>query len=176
MPISFVHSRLTDGVPLDGDGIWFSRREEGSLFLDAEEARRYSGVVVELMKRYVPREDLSRRSVESFLQRALFDSLDLRSRSAQSFDERLGIALGQLLALLMGPSDKYACWVPVEGLTLDRAGANFGGIRFIKFGRHQVRQLTARGFCLRRSFTRSTRGSLEMPRTDLLTMICGGNG
>jgi hypothetical protein len=142
--IRLVRSRLTDGVPLPGDGIWFSRRDEGSLFLDVEEARRYSDVVTELMKRYVPLEDLSRRSVESFLQRALFASLDLRSRSTRSFDERLAAALTQLLALLKAPSEKYACWVPVEGLKLDRAGATFGGIKFVKFGRHQLGQLTAR--------------------------------
>jgi hypothetical protein len=39
--IRLVHSRLTDVVPLHDDGIWFSRRDDGSLFLNAEEARDY---------------------------------------------------------------------------------------------------------------------------------------
>ena len=142
--IRLVQSRLTHGVPMRDDGIWFSRRDDGSLFLDAEEARDYSSVVTQLMKRYVTMEDLSRRSVESLLQRALFTSLDLRSRSTQSFDERLATALDELLAVLMTPSETYACWVPVEELKLDQAGATFGGIRFVKFGRHQLRQLTRR--------------------------------
>lgn len=140
--IRLVRSRLSDGAPLHQDGIWLSRRDEGSLFLDAEETRAYSGVVTELMTKYVPREDLSRRSVERFLQGALFESLDLRSRSTRDFDERLRTAVGQLLGLLRAPSEKFTCWVPVEGLKLDQAGAQFGGIRFVKFGRHQLRRLT----------------------------------
>jgi Apea-like HEPN len=142
--IRLVHSRLSGSAPLHQDGIWFSRRDEGSLFLDAEEAKAYSGVVTELMKGYVPHEDLSRRSVERFLQGALFESLDLRSRSTRSFDERLRKAVDQLLVLLQAPSDKFMCWVPVEGLKLDQAGAHFGSVRFVKFGRHQLRQLTRR--------------------------------
>jgi hypothetical protein len=142
--IRLVHSRLTAGVSLQDDGIWFSRRDDGSLFLDPEEARNYSHVVTELMKRYVPSDDLSRRSVESFLQRALFSSLDLRSRSTKSFQEKLAAALDELLAVLKTPSEDYVCWVPVDGLRLDHAGATFGGIRFVQFGRHQLRQLTGR--------------------------------
>jgi hypothetical protein len=37
--IRLVHSQLTEGVPLHDDGIWFSRRADGSLFLDAQEAK-----------------------------------------------------------------------------------------------------------------------------------------
>ena len=120
--------------------MWFSRRDEGSLFLDAEETSAYSRVVNELLKQHVPREDLSRRSVEAFLQEALFGSLDLQSRSSSSFEERLRAALDRLLALLKAPSEVFRCWVPVEGLDLDKFAPRFGGIRFVKFGRHQVRQ------------------------------------
>ena len=44
LPISsvwFSPDSPMHGVPLRHDGIWFSRRDDGSLFLDAEEARDY---------------------------------------------------------------------------------------------------------------------------------------
>src|SRR5207253_5012017 len=89
-----------------------------------------------------PAEDLSRRSVEGFLQDALFAALDIQSRSSVSFDERLRSVLDHLLTLLKAPAQKYRCWIPVDGLALDVRSARFGDVRFARFGRHQLRWLT----------------------------------
>ncbi len=139
--IQLVRSRLSAGEPVHDEGMWFSRRDEGSLFLDAEETSAYSYVVTELERQHVPREDLSRRSVEAFLQEALFAALDLQSRSSLPFDERLSAALDRLLTKLKAPSKVFRCWVPVEGLDLDKSAPRFGGITFVKFGRYQLLQL-----------------------------------
>ena len=126
-------------------GIWFSRRDDGSLFLDEEETATYTGIVDELMKEFVPREDLTRRSVESFLQDALFSSLDIRKkRTAQTFDERLTETVKKLGAVLSAPSELFRCWLPVNGLSIGRAHASFGGVGFVRFGETQLRQITRR--------------------------------
>jgi hypothetical protein len=144
-----IHSDLS-GQPEPDDGIWFSRTDEGSVFLDAERAAVYSRVVTELMKTYAPREDLSRRTVEGFLQEAVFDALDIHSRSTSSFDERLRAALDKLVTRLRAPSEVYRCWVPIEGLKLDRRAARFGPVAFAKFGPCQLRELTQRNPAKRR--------------------------
>jgi hypothetical protein len=143
---AFIRSIHSDrsGQPAPDNGIWFSRRDEGSVFLDAERAVVYSRVVTELMKKYAPREDVSRRTVEGFLQEAVFEALDIQSRSTSSFDDRLRAALDKLLARLRAPSEVYRCWVPIEGLKLDRRAARFGPVTFAKFGPRQLRELTQR--------------------------------
>ena len=139
--IKFVHSRLTPGSS-SGDGIWFSRRDEGSLFLDREERAAYSALITALMKKYVPQDDLSRRSVETFVQDALFASLDLRERRKNTLDERIDAELQTLLKRLKAPSQPFRCWIAVDGL--DRAGlpARFSDVRFVTFARPHLRELT----------------------------------
>ena len=82
--------------------------------------------------------------MEDFLQAALFASVDLRSRRASPFDRRLLVALNGLLTQLKAATDVFRCWVPVEGLKIDRPSARFGGVAFVKFGRHQLREMTRR--------------------------------
>jgi hypothetical protein len=142
--IRFIHSRLNLGGQAQDAGLWLSRHDEGSLFLDPEETRAYAGLVTALMAKHVPREDLSRRSVESLLQEALFASLDIDNRSSSSFEDRTRVALNRLLALLQAPSEVFRCWVPIEGLELDTRSARFGGISFVKFGRNQLGSLKLR--------------------------------
>lgn len=139
--IVFVHSRLKPGSA-SGDGIWFSRRDEGSLFLDPEEQAAYSAVIAALMKTYVPKDDLSRRSVETFVQDALFKALDLREQRKTRFEERLDTELQTLSVRLTAPSQSFTSWIAVDGL--ERAGlpARFGDVRFATFARPQLRQLT----------------------------------
>lgn len=141
--IRSVQSGLTVGATLDVGGLWFSRHDEGSLFLDAAEAAAYSRLVADLLKQHVPREDLSARSVESFLQEAIFSALDLPSRSSSGFNVRLRVALELLLALLKAPPERFRCWIPIEGLELNQPSARFGGVTFGKFGHSQIRRLTS---------------------------------
>src|SRR2546428_10607683 len=53
----------------------------------------------------------------------------------------LRVALDSLLDRLKAPSDVFRCWVPIEGLKLDRPSARFAGVAFAKFGRHQLREM-----------------------------------
>jgi hypothetical protein len=139
--IVFVHSRLKPGSA-SGDGIWFSRRDDGSLFMDPEEQAAYSALIAALMKTYVPKDDLSRRSVETFVQDALFEALDLRERRKTRFEERLDAELQNLLVRLKAPSQSFTCWIAVDGLEGVGLPARFGDVRFTIFARPQFRQMT----------------------------------
>jgi hypothetical protein len=78
------------------------------------------------------------------LQEALFSSLDLRSKTQEPFDARLLKALNRLAQLLKAPSEKWRCWVPVEGLTLDSRRARFADVTFVRFGPSQIQQIALR--------------------------------
>jgi hypothetical protein len=114
------------------------------LALDVEQARAYSALVDHLMTSHVRNEDLSQRSVESFLQDAIFAALDLPSRSRKKFETRLTAALQVLLNRLKAPSHRFECWVPIDGVTIDTRSAQFAGIRFVTFGKSQLRQIASR--------------------------------
>ena len=83
--IRLIDSNLSTLQGSPQGGLWFSRAGEGSLFLDPEETRSYRALVALLIEKFVKGEDLSQRSVESYLQEALFSSSTsearLRSRS-----------------------------------------------------------------------------------------------
>jgi hypothetical protein len=100
--------------------------------------------VVVQVNTHVPREDLSRWSVEAFLQDALFAALAMPSPSAEGFEDRLRTALDGLLRLLGAPSQKFTCWIPVGGLALDVPSARFGDVRFATFSQRQLRSMARR--------------------------------
>ncbi len=136
--IRFVRDRLKPGESTS-DGKWIYRAKEGSLFLDLEETKEFARVVDSLLKKHVPRDDLSKRSVESFLLDAMFDALDLRSKKSITFEWRLRKSLAVLQNRLVAPSEKFTCWVPIEGLKLGKRPGRFGGVVFERFGRRQMR-------------------------------------
>jgi hypothetical protein len=59
--VNLVRSRLESSIATDKIGIWFSRRDEGSLFLDRLERAKYSEVVTALLRQFAPIEWLDRK-------------------------------------------------------------------------------------------------------------------
>jgi hypothetical protein len=127
-----ISASITPGVP-DEFGIWFSKRDEGSLFLSGEEARHYSQVVSRLKNEYAKAEELSRRSIEGYLQAAIFAALDLQARSAWPFERRLSDAVRELRKKLAEPLIEFTACVPVGGLSSEGLPWTFGGIRLEAF-------------------------------------------
>ncbi len=136
-----LHEGLTRGLPASSDGTWFSRKDEGSLFLDAQESAEHYRILDGLVRWAAPKEHISRQSVSAFLNDAIFEALDLRRASTLPFDGRLKKATSTLFARLNAPSRQFKCWVPVEGLKVDGPEARFGGARFLSFGPSQVRAI-----------------------------------
>lgn len=71
-----LHDNLTTGLSGANDGTLFSRHGQGTLFLDRAETDHYYRLVHELVAWSAPLEDLSRKSVETFLADAMFEALD----------------------------------------------------------------------------------------------------
>jgi hypothetical protein len=139
-----IHGKRPHSKSPRPDGVWWSRRDEGFLVFDADQTRAYRSVVQRLLKRHVPNDDLSVKSVESFLQDAVFSALDLPKRSTDTFEDRLKQALERLLSLLKAPSQRFTCWISIDGLAVGKRSAQFAGIRFVKFGRQQLRVMARR--------------------------------
>ena len=136
-----VHQSIQPASTARLEGFWLSRRDEGSLFFDSEERTQYIDVVERLEREFAKGGDLSRKSIERYLQNALFDSLDLNDARGSTFEERLAIALTTLKKSLDASPIAYRCLVPVNGLAADDLPFGFGGIRFVAFGNRQLREL-----------------------------------
>ena len=128
-----------DELDPDKWGLWFSSADEGSLFLTPDEARHYERTVDALHAAVEVPDQVSRRTIESWLQNAIFVGLDLQNQRrthpdtgvAISFDERLANAIAQLRSLLTTRPHAWQVWHPIEGLTASDLPLKFGPIEFL---------------------------------------------
>ncbi|MEK6209380.1 MAG: hypothetical protein AABM64_03255 [Pseudomonadota bacterium] len=139
--IRSIHKNLSAGIPDGHSGFRISRHDEGSLFLDEADLVAYTATVGRLVDDFSTTGDLSRRSVEQYLQDSLFHSLDIRRKREKPFDERVNQALVDLHKRLCSPPLSYRCFVPVHGFAPKYLPFSFGGIRFVRFGQSHLRQL-----------------------------------
>lgn len=139
--IRTVQQNLAPGLPHGPGGLWISRHDEGSIFLDDADRVAYSITVGRLVDEFAKASDLSRRSVEKYLQDSLFQALDIGNKSIKTFDTRLQDAVRHLLAVLLSPSLSYKCFVPVNGLSPMDLPFIFGDVRFVRFGQAHKRQI-----------------------------------
>ena len=139
--IRSIHKNLSPGIPDGHSGFWISGHDEGSLFLDGADHVAYTATVGRLVDDFASTGDLSRRSVEQYLQDSLFHSLDIRRKREKPFDERVNQALVDLQQRLCSPPLSYRCFVPVHGFAPKDLPFSFGGIRFVRFGQSHLRQL-----------------------------------
>ena len=139
--IRSIHKNLSPGIPDRHSGFWISGHDEGSLFLDEADLDAYTATVGRLVDDFAKTGDLSRRSVERYLQDSLLHSLDIRRKREKPFDERVKEALGELRRRLESPLLSYRSFVSVHGFAPKDLPFSFGGIRFVRFGRSHQRQL-----------------------------------
>jgi hypothetical protein len=139
--IQDIHENLTPRMPGSRTtSFWISRAGEGGFVLDEAEGAAYSAVIDRLVKDFAPKGDLSRRSLEVYIQDALFYSLDLPRSRPDSFDERVKYALDELYKRLSSPSLSYRCFVPILGFSSTDLPFTFGDIRFVNFGASHLRE------------------------------------
>jgi hypothetical protein len=161
-----IHENLSPGIPETLAGIWISREGEGSLFLDQSDSGAYESTVDRLIDDFVKDDSLSRRSVESFLQEALFRALDINGTSSQTFDERIGPSQAALRKRLASPPSEFRCLVRVDGLAGKDLPFALGRVRFVEYGPSQERQLS------RGSPPAGTRLLREQARDVLTGKVC----
>lgn len=122
------------GPHTDEQGMWFSRRGDGSIHLERSETLHYSRTVALLANSTAADGLMSRAVVQKILQDAVFDSLDPQSRQGQPFEARLEQALATMATRLSDPAAHFTCWVEVAGMDNACLPARFGGVRFRRFG------------------------------------------
>jgi len=142
-----VHRSMTSGVSAKLTGPWFSRKDQGSLFLDEGDATAYARVVARLVEEQGKKEDVSRRTLETHLQDVLFSALDLKadSKDDAEFEKRLVVAMAQFRGRLKQPPTDYTCYIPVFGLDVEGLPSNMGGVRLVRMTAPRMRQLAFPG-------------------------------
>ncbi len=138
-----LYEGLTQGHPSVLEGPWFSRQGQGSIFLDKEDAAAHFQVLERLMKEHARREDISRRTVEGYLQDALFSALvpKIERRDERAFEARLSSAMRELGQRLRELPAQYTCYVPVLGMGDDGLPLTWGGVRFVRMTQTRLRRL-----------------------------------
>jgi hypothetical protein len=122
-----------------------SRRDKGTLFLTKEELGWYRDVIDQLLGQFVREGDLSRRSVETMLQDAIFQTLDLANESIVAFDERLATSIAELRTRITAKPVEYVVFVPIDGFAEEDLPLLFGGVRFASVGKAHRRRLKKAG-------------------------------
>jgi hypothetical protein len=140
--IRSIHANLGADVPSALEGLWFSRHQDGTLFLSAEEVEAYRELVDDLNEHFNRNQDLSRRSVELLLQDAIFQALDIPGRGKDPFPSRVEPAVAVLKAALSAKPVAYRGFIPVEGFNPTDLPVTFGHHRFVTFGKSHRRHLS----------------------------------
>ena len=127
---------IPDGVPSQ----WWSRIDEGSLFLNSKEYQQYHHILRKLMDsgrcKY-----LSENQIDSALQDAIFEAVDILKRRNDDVTQRVQCALGKLNGLLNSPVIEYECWVEIGGIDLTTQPIWFGEVQFKTFRCDQIQRL-----------------------------------
>jgi hypothetical protein len=135
-----LHEDLEASREIDHSFLMLSREGQGTLFLDQAERREYYGLLSDL-EEYADSRGFSRRAVESYLQDAIFEVLDLPKKSQTGFDGRLKNTASKLRGKLTAAPIDHLCHVRVAGLAPDDLPRRFGRVHFTVFRESQLRRL-----------------------------------
>jgi hypothetical protein len=121
--------------------IFFSIADEGTLFLDKEEAQQYRKCLRSLISA-VASDQISTKAIEHLYQKAILVSLDIAEhRADQSFEARLDQAIQDLRAALRIKPCHFQVYYPVDGLTSDGLPFSFGNVNFCIFSTEEIMAL-----------------------------------
>jgi hypothetical protein len=127
--ILYLHSRLGK----EGErSLFFQQSGLGSLQLDFEEASKYHKCLNNLEMTLVKADDLSRRSIEASLQKAILKVVCTED-SSKSIKKRLVQALEELRTKLTAKPIEYSCYIPVYGIAEEGLPFKAGKVEFVVF-------------------------------------------
>ena len=127
---------IPEGVPNQ----WWSRMEEGTVYLNPEQYQQYHLILRKLMDSGSC-EYLSENHVNSALQNAVFEAIDIAKRRNDNVTQRVQCALAKLNVLLSSPVFEYECWVEIGGIDLSTQPIRFGEVQFKMFRCDQIQRL-----------------------------------
>lgn len=137
---AFIDS-LTKAETLSEDrrfDLFFSRADEGTLFLDREKSGEYDGCLRALWEAVSSDEQISLRAVEGLFQNAIFEALDIRKKRTPEFNARLDQALRELRLHLTAAPQRYLVYCPLNGLASEGLPTKVGNLEFVVFGDEQL--------------------------------------
>lgn len=118
-------------------------KEEETLLLDQTESDQYTDVLDHLVTQFGKAENISRRTIEETLQRAIFFAIDIsKKHQEQSLEERIKTATTELRDTLSQPAKSYECYVPIKGIHPEGLPYRFGSVTFLHFKEHQLRKFS----------------------------------
>ena len=137
----YQHAESTESPSLGGP--WFSRKGQGSIFFDESDAVSYSKVVARLVEDYGAAGDISRKTLATLVQDALFATLDLQAttQDAAACEKRLKTAVRELHRKLTEAPAAYSCYVPVQGLSAEGLPMTVGRARLLVMSAPRLRRL-----------------------------------
>ena len=136
---NFVNNVSFGGIP-ERHHFW-SRKDEGSLFLPPETREEYLNVRKKLLRISARDEDLSETAIDLALRTAVFEVVDIPKRRDRALPVRVNKALEKLERFLTSPPGEYKCWIEVGGLDTTSLPTCFGDVRFVVFGADQMQTL-----------------------------------
>jgi len=137
---AFIDS-LTKAETLSEDrrfDLFFSRADEGTLFLDREKSREYEDCLRALWEVVSSGEQISLRAVEGLFQNAIFEALDIKKKRTPEFNVRLDQALRELRFRLTAAPQRYLVYCPLNGLASEGLPSKVGNLEFVVFGDKQL--------------------------------------
>jgi len=137
-----VHDGVTLGPPSEPFGPLFSRKGQGTIALDPESGAAYRRVVTRLEEQFSPKKDISRLTLQAYVQDALFASLlpDVSPEVNTEFESRLASAIRELGRSLSKPPRNYACYTPVRGLAVEGLPFRVGAVTLVRMNSNRLRR------------------------------------
>lgn len=138
----FIKSlNIKEGIyPGEKHGIFFMREDEGSLFLNEEDAFLYMKSLGLLLTN-VNEDLISRKAVERFLQDAIFYALDIQEKRKNiQFEIRIDQAMKTLRKSLLQKPRTFKIYYPVLGLSHDGLPVKVGNVLFCIFDEEHKKQ------------------------------------
>ena len=137
-------SEISDFGPYSKDftpEIFFSRADDGVLYLNGEEARKYLLCLREIVESATHNEQISPKAVENLVQKAILDSLDINERRKDvAFNKRVEQAIRELKESLSKKPITTQVYFPIAGLAKDDLPFEFGNVIFQEFSKDNVQQ------------------------------------
>lgn len=139
--IRSIHEGLSHGPEDTHPNLVLSKENEGSVLLSDPETTEFKGLATQLLLHFGKKEEISRQTIEGYLQQAIFSALDIRSLNALPFERRLDGAVTQVIKRLAESPAEHTCYVPVGGIANEGLPFRLGPLRFVVLNEYQLRRL-----------------------------------
>lgn len=130
-----IHKHTGDAI----SGMIISSSEYGTLMLDEEETKLYRDHLNLLIDVFLS-DYVSSIEIERLFKKAILVGLSIKKNSTSSFDERMNIAIRELIGGLKSSPRAYYLYYPVNGLMNSELPQQFGRVKFVLFDNKLIQE------------------------------------